>query len=101
MTYRLRARPEVSTDILEAADWYEHKQPGLGADFSSEVRQAVQSLRVNPLLYRIRHAKWRVRWVLIHRFPYRIVFVVEEDVITILAVTHAKRHDRHWHERAK
>jgi len=73
----------------------------LGADFVREVRQAVRSLRVNPFLYRIRHSKWRVRWVLLHRFPYRIVFIVVEDLIPILAVTHAKRHDRHWRERAK
>ena len=101
MSYRLNARPEVSTDILEAADWYESKQHGLGADLIREVRQTVRSLRVNPLLYRIRHTKYRVRWVLLHRFPHRIVFTVEGQVITILAVTHAKRHDRHWRERAK
>lgn len=101
MSYRLNARPEVSTDILEAADWYEHQQPGLGADFAAEVRQSIRSLRVNPFLYQIRHTKHRVRWVLLHRFPYRIVFVVGGEVITILAVTHAKRHDRHWRERAK
>ena len=101
MSYRLNVRPEVSTDILEAAEWYERQQPSLGADFAAEVRQSVRSLRVNPLLYQIRHTKYRVRWVLLHRFPYRIVFVVDDDVITILAVTHAKRHDRHWRERAK
>jgi plasmid stabilization system protein ParE len=101
MSYRLDARPEVSTDILEAADWYESRQPGLGADLVREVRQTIRSLRVNPLLYRIRHARYRVRWVLLHRFPYRIVFVVDDEVITILAVTHAKRHDRHWQERMK
>jgi hypothetical protein len=42
MKYRLKSRPEVSTDILEAADWYEHhehQQPGLGADFAREVRE--------------------------------------------------------------
>ncbi|MEI6082917.1 MAG: type II toxin-antitoxin system RelE/ParE family toxin [Verrucomicrobiota bacterium] len=101
MSYRLNARPEVSPDILEAADWYERQQPDLGADFVREVRHSIQSLRVNPLLYRIRHAKWRVRWVLLHRFPYQIVFVVDGELITILAVMHAKRHDRHWRERAK
>lgn len=101
MSYRLNALPEVAADILEAAEWYERQQPGLGADLVTEIRQSIRSLGLNPLLYRIRHTKWRVRWVLLHRFPYRIVFVVDDEVITILAVTHAKRHDRHWRERAK
>jgi len=101
MKYRLKSRPEVSTDILEAADWYERQQPGLGADFAREVRENIRSLRVNPLLYRIRHTRYRVRWVLLRRFPYRIVFVVDDNVITILAVTHAKSHYRHRRERKK
>ena len=101
MNYRLNACPEVSTDILEAAEWYERQQAGLGADFVREVQQNIQSLRVNPLLYRLRHTTYRVRWVLLRRFPYRIVFVVEHNTITVLAITHAKRHDRHWRERAR
>jgi plasmid stabilization system protein ParE len=101
MRYRLKTRPEVSTDILEAANWYERQQPGLGADFAREVRQSIRSLRVNPLLYRIRHTRYRVRWVLLHRFPYRVIFVVDDKLITILAVTHARTHDQHWRERAK
>jgi plasmid stabilization system protein ParE len=96
MTYRLSARSEVTADILEAVDWYERQQPSLGTEFADELRRSVRSLRINPLLYRIRHTRYRVRWVLAHRFPYRIVFVVDDDVITILAVTYTKRDERHW-----
>ncbi len=99
MTYRLSARPEVTTDILKAVDWYERQQPGLSAKLVEELRRNVRSLQVNPLLYRIRHTRYRVRWVLAHRFPYRIVFMVDDDVITILAVTHTKQDDRHWEGR--
>lgn len=99
MSYKLRARPEVRTDIFEAAEWYEQQQSGLGTDFSREVRQAIRSLKINPFLYRIRHPKHQVRWVILQRFPYRVVFVVEGEVVSVLAVTHAKRHDRHWQER--
>jgi plasmid stabilization system protein ParE len=96
MTYQLTVRPEVISDISEAIDWYERQQPGLGEQLTDELRKCIRSLRINPLLYRIRHTRNRVRWVLIRRFPYRVVFVVEGSAITILAVTHAKRHDRHW-----
>jgi toxin ParE1/3/4 len=101
VNYRLNTRDEVSTDILKAAEWYEQQQPGLAADFVAELRDSIRSLRINPLLYRIRHTKHRIRWVLLHRFPYRIVFVVDDNTITILAVTHAKSQDRHWRERVK
>jgi len=99
MSYQVRARPEVRTDLVEAAEWYERQRSGLGAEFSREARQAIRSLKVNPFLYRIRHPKHQVRWMLLQRFPYRIVFIVEGEVVSVLAVTHVKRHDRHWKER--
>jgi toxin ParE1/3/4 len=99
MTYRLKVQPEAVADILEAVDWHERQQSGLGATLADEIRFGVRSLRINPLLYRIRHTQYRVRWMLLHRFPYRIIFVVESDLITVLAVTHTKRHDKHWKDR--
>jgi len=101
MSYRLRARPEVRLDIFEAAEWYEEQQEGLGAKFAREALLAIRSLKINPFLDRIRHRKHQARWMLLRGFPYRIVFVVEGEVVAVLAVTHAKRHDRHWEERLR
>jgi hypothetical protein len=39
---RLIVRPEAEADILEAALWYEEKEPGLGVDLVFEVRSAIQ-----------------------------------------------------------
>jgi len=69
MSYQLRARPEVPSDISEAVDWYERKESGLGVQLVDEIQKSVRSLRVNPLLYRIRHARYRIRWVVVRRFP--------------------------------
>jgi len=44
----------------------------------------------------VRHKRLQVRWVFPKHFPYRIVFVVDGDVITVLCVVHAKRHERVW-----
>ncbi len=37
MNWRIVIRPEVEQDVAEAADWYEARQPGLGAEFVEEV----------------------------------------------------------------
>ena len=34
---RLRVRPEAEVDILDAAEWYEKRGPGLGAEFVAEI----------------------------------------------------------------
>jgi hypothetical protein len=38
-------------DALEAAIWYEERQPGLGNEFLSEVNRAVRALSESALLH--------------------------------------------------
>lgn len=100
MSYRLFIRPEVESDIREAAEHYERDaSPELAKDFFREVRKAIQRIAENPLLFMIRHKRLQVRWVFPKRFPYRIVFFVEGNVVTVLCVVHAKRHDLVWRGR--
>jgi len=96
MSYQLRLRPQAESDIEETALWYEERQAGLGGAFVHEVRQAINSLKSNPLLYPVRHRRYPIRWIFPKRFPYRIVFVVKEEIVTILCVTHAKRRKPVW-----
>ncbi|MGA2243003.1 MAG: hypothetical protein ABSH11_13340 [Verrucomicrobiota bacterium] len=37
MNWRVVIRPEVEQDVVEAAIWYESRQPGLGVEFVEEV----------------------------------------------------------------
>ena len=100
MTYRLEVRPDAVADIEQAADWYDRRESGLGIEFARGVLQAIDSLAKNPLLYRIRHQRKNVRWKLLDRFPYRIVFRITDDLITVIAVLHSARHERHWQARS-
>ena len=99
MSFQLFIRPEVESDLKEAATWYEERESGLGRRFVRETRSAFKRIVENPLLFRVRHKRLHVRWTFPKNFPYRIVFVVENDTIIILCVVHAKRRDRAWRER--
>ena len=99
VTCQLTIHPDALADIETAGVWNEERQPGLGADFSRTVRQAIDTLPANPLIYCVRERRRQVRWFFPPRFPYRIVYRVKLDLITIVAVIHAARHDRHWRER--
>ncbi|HEX6189804.1 MAG TPA: type II toxin-antitoxin system RelE/ParE family toxin [Pyrinomonadaceae bacterium] len=100
MTYGLEIRPDALADIEEAARWYDEQQSGLGSEFAREVLDAIDTVLKNPLSYRLRHKRKNVRWKLLDRFPYRIVFRITEDLITVVAVIHSARHDRHWKRRS-
>ncbi len=75
-------------DIAETAAWYEERQRGLGERFTRD-----------PLIHRLRNRRLGARWCFPRSFPYRIVYRFEGDVVTVVAVIHAARHDRHWRER--
>ncbi len=65
-------------------------------DFTRTVLEAIDSLPTNPLIHRLRDPRRKVRWLLTHRFPYRIVYQLRGDVIIVFAVIHAARHEREW-----
>lgn len=101
MKWKLEFHAAVESDMAEAAEWYDHLEPGLGAEFTEDVIREWDKLTANPFLRSKRHPKKNVRWRLAERFPYRIIYeIVEaERLVIVSAVIHAARHDRHWHER--
>ena len=99
MSYRLEIRPQALADIAEAAAWYEERQPGLGERFTREIVAAIGDLLPNPLVCRLRNRRLGARWCFPRSFPYRIVYRVAENVVTVVAVIHAARRDRQWRER--
>jgi len=101
MNWRVEFAPEVERDVAEAADWYEARQSGLGAQFVEEVIRVWDALADNPLLDCRRHPNKNIRWHYPERFPYRIIYEVNEAerVVRVAAVLHAARHDEHWKKR--
>ena len=100
MNWQLDIREDALVDIETAAAWYDVQQTGLGAEFARAVRRAIRTLSENPPIYRLRDSRRNVRWFLPPRFPYRICYCVRGERITVFAVIHAARHERHWRKRA-
>ena len=101
MNWRVVIRPEVEQDMAEAAQWYETKQAGLGVEFVEEVLQVWDALAENPLLNARRHPHKNIRWRYPERFPYRIIYEVDElnRTVIVASVIHAARHDCRWQSR--
>lgn len=54
-----------------------------------------------PLLNCRRHHTKNIRWRYSDRFPYRVIYEVNEtdQTVKVAAVLHAARHDQHWKKR--
>jgi len=79
-------RDAATRDYLDALDWYEERQPGLGQAFRRAIRQAEKRLigfpESSPLVDR------DFRGCLIRRFPYQLIYRFEDDVIRVYALFH-------------
>jgi plasmid stabilization system protein ParE len=94
---RLVFRPQVRTDIVEAARWYEGQAEGLGADFLRSVDLAIATVQHNPLQYQ--QVYRRVRRARLRRFPYVVVYDVSGDDIVLLGCFHGHRDPKSWQDR--
>jgi plasmid stabilization system protein ParE len=86
---QVRVRPRAEGDIRRARDWYERQRPGLGDEFLACVAAALASLEERsdrfPDYYR------GFRRAFTPRFPYKIFFRIEGELVIVFRVLHASR----------
>jgi len=77
--YCVIVSPEAENDLKEIFSWYEDNRIGLGYDFLLQVDAGINFVKRNPEIHPIK------------RFPYKIIYLVKEEEIIVLAVLHGKR----------
>lgn len=87
-------RSAAQRDIADACQWYEARQPGLGAAFLDEIGKVEQLISADPELFAA--VRGEVRRAILHRFPYAVFYVVRPEFVSVVAVLHHARHPRAW-----
>jgi hypothetical protein len=85
-------------EMTEAALFYEAASSQLGTDFLDDVQRAIDTLRNYPLAGECITSD--LRRTLLHRFPFTLIYAIEENVIVIIAVAHESRRPGYWKSRA-
>ena len=91
--------PEAEREVEEAFWWYERQRRGLGFEFLLAFDAAVEGLRRLPEGHEL--VALRTRKVLLRRFPYLVLYALEEEHILITAVFHGRRNPRRWSDRVR
>ena len=85
---------EAEAELIQAAQYYESKVPGLGADFLDEIDAAVQRIQKDPDALPV--VEDDIRRCPVKRFPYCLYYRVVIDVIRVLVAKHHSRHPDYW-----
>lgn len=85
------------SEFVEAAGHYGIIDPDLGEQFIAAVEVAVTRIRATPKLHR--KFDGAARKVRIERFPYAVIYWLDQQIIRIVAVMHLHRDPGYWKNR--
>lgn len=85
MTHAIEWHPEAELEFSWEIDWYQDQQPGLGDRFEDNVLNAVDSSADTPDAWPPWPGWSRVPLVRskgVNGFPYRVIYFIEEEMLT-------------------
>jgi hypothetical protein len=87
MSYQIVIKEEAYADTLEAYRYYEEQLAGLGERFLAALLQRYSNLSEHPDFYSyIKAPEQLLRDVVLHGFPYVVVFEISGKDVIVYAV---------------
>ena len=89
--------PAAREEFLAAASHYDAAAPGLGHDFITAVERAVARIAAFP-----EHGSPHLmgtRRIVLRRFPFSVVYLLEAEVVLVVAIAHHSRKPGYWRAR--
>jgi len=93
----VRVHPEAEAESDGAFEWYWARSESAALGFDAALRDAFGNLRRSPKM--CAPYLYGTRRVMLHRYPYFVVFRELARKIQIVAVAHAKRRPGYWRGR--
>jgi len=96
----VRIAAAATEEFTEAVRWYETRRPGLGAELYDAVNATIDGIERQPEIGATAYVDPKSRRMPVDRFPYHVVYRIENDEIAILAIAHMKRRPGFWKHRS-
>jgi toxin ParE1/3/4 len=89
--------PEALTEYAEAVQYYTERRVEVAQAFIGAIEGTVYRIRESPIRYSAIDDE--VKRCMAGKFPYGILYTIEQDYILILAVMHCSRKPGYWKNR--
>lgn len=86
-------------EFNEAKEFYEIEQAGLGVKFEEKIKQSLLHIQQYPQAWPPERKE--TRKYLVHKFPYKIVYSIQNKEIVVIAFAHLHRKPNYWVDRIK
>jgi len=81
-------------ELEDAQEYYNLHSDGLGDKFKDDVKGCIDRIVLFPELYP--KIVKEIHKSLLHRFPYTLFYIIENDMIIILSVAHQSQKPYYW-----
>lgn len=90
----IKISPSAREETTAAARYYEEEVDGLGKAFMEVLRVGFRRIRKYPRVSTLIRGDYRRH--LLDRFPFGIIYRIDSDVITGVAIMHLRRKPDYW-----
>jgi hypothetical protein len=93
----IRFHPEAEAEYGAARARYLARSEQAAARFEAEMGRALAFIESRPSTFPAYDDQFRC--VMLRRFPFSVVYVIEPDFISVIALAHARRVPGYWKRR--
>ncbi|MBK8394128.1 MAG: type II toxin-antitoxin system RelE/ParE family toxin [Leptospiraceae bacterium] len=97
MAEKYKLKPEAKNDLVEAVEWYERNQKGVGFRLYDEVYDKIEVLSKKPNSHSTFYKEFRKASLKV--FPFVIIYIIKTPFILIFAIWHKSRDSKKLLER--
>lgn len=94
----IRVLSVAEDELREAVAYYNGQGPGLGFELAAEVKAAFGRIASFPDAWPAFSA--RTRRCIVNRFPFGVLYRLQDDVLLVIAIMHLRRDPKRWQDRA-
>jgi len=88
---------DAEDDLIQAYNWYESREFGLGDRFLNSVQDGLTLMRQHPEIFPVCIS--RFRRALISKFPFEIIYENEGNRIVVYSVFNCSQDPQKWKSR--
>ncbi len=92
--YYIRISKEATLDVIDALNWYKAKSSKLSHRLKKELDQGYNFIQKAPLSFQLKYKNVRVYYC--KTFPFGIHYIIENEIVKVIAVFHTSRNPTNW-----
>jgi len=94
---KIRFLTMAEMEVDEAVSWYQEQSERGSLAFLDELDRAIWIVRSHPLI--AAEIESGIRGFCFRRFPYSLIYGIDDDALVVIAVAHHSRKPQYWIDR--